>query len=173
VAPGLGPREHVDSARQTDTQHATAALRQPAIGLQWVQPLRHGDPIARGARWRGWRWAGRQRQSQACGRCRRSPRRLLTGRAGPGRRRRARAWSGASRPPIDAPCTQCLRHGDPIHAHERRTSFSAAAPGTEYHTLPSPQCTARQEEHRLSDIPSSQAQARPGRLRGRSGAYCS
>jgi hypothetical protein len=29
---------------------------------------------------------------------------------------------------IDAPCTQCLRHGDPMHAQERLTdSFSAAA----------------------------------------------
>eukprot|EP01047_Picozoa_sp_COSAG01_P033059 COSAG01_NODE_2417_length_7736_cov_7.862511_3_plen_196_part_00 len=30
-------------------------------------------------------------------------------------------------PPIDAPCTQCLRHGDPMHAHERLTVAAAAA----------------------------------------------
>jgi hypothetical protein len=30
-------------------------------------------------------------------------------------------------PPIDAPCPQCLRHGDPMHAKERLTASAAAA----------------------------------------------
>jgi hypothetical protein len=29
-------------------------------------------------------------------------------------------------PPIGAPCTQCLRHGDPLHAKERLTAATAA-----------------------------------------------
>jgi hypothetical protein len=32
---------------------------------------------------------------------------------------------GASPPPIDAPCTQCLRHGDPMHAQERLTASAS------------------------------------------------
>jgi hypothetical protein len=30
-------------------------------------------------------------------------------------------------PPIDAPCTHCLRHGDPMHAQERLTADAADA----------------------------------------------
>jgi hypothetical protein len=45
----------------------------------------------------------------------------------------SRAWRGDGAlpsppplpPPIDAPCTQCLRHGDPIHAQERLTLAAA------------------------------------------------
>jgi hypothetical protein len=37
-------------------------------------------------------------------------------------------WAGrAPPPPIDAPCTQCLRHGDPIHARKGLTAAAAAA----------------------------------------------
>eukprot|EP01047_Picozoa_sp_COSAG01_P001108 COSAG01_NODE_23_length_37704_cov_30.005877_48_plen_106_part_00 len=43
-----------------------------------------------------------------------------------GRRRRPPAPPTATppptRPPIDAPCTHCLRHGDPMHAQKRLTS---------------------------------------------------
>jgi hypothetical protein len=51
----------------------------------------------------------------------------------PGRRRRqtlgwARSMRRApARRPIDAPCTQRLRHGDPIHAQERLTEATAVA----------------------------------------------
>jgi hypothetical protein len=31
-------------------------------------------------------------------------------------------------PPIDAPCTQCLGHGDPMHAQERLTAAATASP---------------------------------------------
>jgi hypothetical protein len=41
--------------------------------------------------------------------------------------RRDRGWCDAPPPPIDAPCTHCLRHGDPMHAQERLTAAAAAA----------------------------------------------
>jgi hypothetical protein len=31
------------------------------------------------------------------------------------------------RPPIDAPCTQCFRHGDPMHAQERLTAAAISS----------------------------------------------
>jgi hypothetical protein len=50
---------------------------------------------------------------------------LAAGRKGGG------GWEAG--PPIDAPCTQCLRHGDPMHAQERLT-----ATASELHELPRP-----------------------------------
>jgi hypothetical protein len=38
---------------------------------------------------------------------------------------------GLAPPPIDAPCTQCLRHGDPIHARKGLTAAAAAAVGAQ------------------------------------------
>jgi hypothetical protein len=40
--------------------------------------------------------------------------------------RRARQLQPPPPPPIDAPCTQYLRHGDPMHARERLTAAAAS-----------------------------------------------
>ena len=56
-------------------------------------------------------------------------------------------------PPIDAPCTQCLRHGDPIHAKKGLTLAAAAA----VPTIPEPHASsqAQQTHHPIIYISSS------------------
>jgi hypothetical protein len=125
----------VDSAvllrlRGTRAQHT---LGSAAIGSQWVQPLRHGDPIADVWNTRAQPTpiasspgGGAARGGEvvyAAGTARTCP---PWGSTGPTRSRR---WPPPPPPPppIDAPCTRCLRHGDPMHDQERLTASAAAA----------------------------------------------
>jgi hypothetical protein len=53
--------------------------------------------------------------------------RRRAGRPSPPRRGRASPRPTTSCAPIGAPCTQCLRHGDPMRAQERLTDCSSVA----------------------------------------------
>jgi hypothetical protein len=61
--------------------------------------------------------------------------------------------TGEQPPPIDAPCTQCLRHGGPIHAQKGLTLAAAAA----VPTIPEPHASsqAQQTQHPIIYISSS------------------
>eukprot|EP01047_Picozoa_sp_COSAG01_P042803 COSAG01_NODE_3761_length_5722_cov_2.962298_2_plen_172_part_00 len=61
-------------------------------------------------------------------------------------------------PPIDAPCTHCLRHGDPMHARKARESLTLR-PGPVLHRRLHRQ--AINAQRRLDDLP----EPRPQRLR--------